>query len=314
MSLPRVWARLPGPVDFVATVLDDLADRVSVLAGLPDGVQSPTLAVEVADLVKHRRLGRWEAVRATEARTLAPSDSMARRFDGGNASVSVLWIDATGWDRAATAWADHARRFTEAPDMPRLCIAMDAACAAACEEDKRLRRRLWRDFVTPLDARALVERLGRRSGHRPAHIVLKSALVSELAGTDLAFAERLSRDPLDRILEASDHSRLRIWAAQVAVLFPLVERERRCLLKAYRALWRLPHTRKDGTQILRLKDLEIGDMAVQARDSGPLAVERQRLSWLRRVRNQLAHNEVVPWATLTSPIAIRIADFRDLGR
>ena len=273
-------------------------------------MQSAALAVEIADLVKHRRLGRWEAVRSTEACTLAPSDSIARRFGGGNAAGSVLWIDATGRDVAATAWADHARRFAELPYMPRLCIAMDAACAEACGEDKRLRRRLWRDFVTPLDARALVERLGRRSGQRPAHIMLKSALVAELAGTDLAFAERLSRDPLGRILQASDHPRERIWAAQVAVLLPLVERERQCLLNAHRALWRLPHTRRDGTQIQSLKDLEIGDMAVQARFRGPLEVERQRLNWLRRVRNQLAHNEVVSWGTLTSPIAIQIADFR----
>ena len=310
MSLPRAWARLPGPVDFVETVLEDLTDRVSVLAGLPDEMPSGTLAVEIADRVKHRRLGRWEAVRSTEARTLRPSDSIARRFDGGNAAGSVLWIDTTGQDVAATAWADHARRFAEAPDIPRLCIAMDAACAEACGEDKRLRRRLWRDFVTALDSRALVERLGRRSGHRPAHIVLRSALVGELAGPDLAFAERLSRDPLDRILDPDDHPRERIWAAQIAVLFPIVERERRYLLKAHQSLWRLPHTRKDGTQIRHLKDLEIGDMAAQAWVSGPLAVERQRLNWLRRVRNQLAHNEVVPWGTLTSPIAIRIVDFR----
>ena len=310
MSLPRAWARLPGPVDFMETVLEDLAERFSVLAGLPDEMPCATVAVEIADLVKHRRLGRWDAVRSTEARTLVPSDSIARRFDGGDAAGSVLWIDATGRDVAATAWADHARRFAEEPDMPRLCIAMDTACAITCREDKRLRRRLWRDFVTPLDARALVERLGRRSGQRPAHIVLRSALVGELAGTDLAFAERLSRDPLDRILEAGAHPRERIWAAQVAVLFPLVERERQCLLDAHRALWRLPHTRRDGTQIRRLRNLEIGDMAAQAWVSAPLAVERPRLNWLRRVRNQLAHNEVVPWGTLTSPIAIRIADFR----
>lgn len=310
MSLPRAWARLPGPVDFLETVLEDLGDRVSVVAGLPSEIEGATLAVEIADLVKHRRLGRWEAVRSTEARTLVPSESIARRFNGGNAGGAVLWIDATSWDVAATAWADHARRFAEAPDMPRLCIAMDAACAESCEEDKRLRRRLWRDFVTALDARALVERLGRRSGHRQAHIVLRSALVGELAGTDLAFAERLSRDPLDRILDADDHPRERIWAAQVAVLFPIVERERQYLLKTHQSLWRLPHTRKDGTQIRHLKNLEIGDMAAQAWVSGPLAVERQRLNWLRRVRNQLAHNEVVPWGTLTSPIAIRIADFR----
>ena len=310
VSLPRAWARLPGPVDFLETVLEDLADRTSVLAGLPDEIQSATLAVEVADLVKHRRLGRWEAVRSTEARRLVPSESMARRFDGGNAAGSVLWIDATGWNVAATAWADHARRFAELPNMPRMCIAMDAACAEACQEDKRLRRRLWRDFVTPLDARALVERLGRRSGHRPAHVVLRSALVAELAGTDLAFAERLSREPLGRMLQASDHARERIWAAQVAVLFPLVERERQCILNTHRTLWRLPHIRKDGTRIRCLKDLEIGDMAAQARWSGPLEVARQRLNWLRRVRNQLAHNEIVPWGTLTSPIATRVADFR----
>ena len=127
VSLSRAWVRLPGPVDFLETVLQDLADRISVLAGLPDEMQCASLAVEIADLVKHRRLGRWEAVRSTEARTLVPSDSVARRFDGGNAAGSVLWIDATGGDVAATAWADHARRFAELPDMPRLCIAMDAA-------------------------------------------------------------------------------------------------------------------------------------------------------------------------------------------
>jgi hypothetical protein len=140
--------------------------------------------------------------------------------------------------------------------------------------------------------------------------MLRSALVAELAGTDLTFAERLSREPLGRVLQASDHPRERIWAAQIAVLFPLVERERQCILDTHRTLWRLPHTRNDGTQIRCLKDLEIGDMAAQARWSGPLEVERQRLNWLRRVRNQLAHNEVVPWGTLTSPIGIRIADFR----
>ena len=62
------------------------------------------------------------------------------------------------------------------------------------------------------------------------------------------------------------------------MLFPLVDRERQCLLNAHRALWRLPHSRKEGTEIRRLKDLEIGDMAAQAWLSGPLQVERKGLN------------------------------------
>lgn len=69
--------------------------------------------------------------------------------------------------------------------------------------------------------------------------------------------------------------------------------------------------RKDGKEFRSLEDLEIGDMAVQARWVGLPDAERQRLGWFRRVRNALAHNEVVSWETLTSPIAIRIMDFRE---
>ena len=90
-----------------------------------------------------------------------------------------------------------------------------------------------------------------------------------------------------------------------------MESERRRQLDAYRTLWRLPHTRKDGKEIRSLENLEIGDMAVQAKRVGLPDAERQRLGWFRRVRNALAHNEVVSWETLTSPIAIRIIDFRE---
>ena len=298
-------------MDFLETVLEDLADRVTVLVGLPDVAQNGRVAIEVADLVKQRGLGRWEAVRFAEARDRNPSDVMARRFNGRRAAGAVLWVEATGADTVARAWADYARDAVETPSMPRLCIAMDMEDAEACDEDKRLRRRLWRDFMTPLNARAIAERFGRRSGHRAANIVLRSAVVAELAGTNLAYAEKLSRHSLARILNSTDHPRDRIWAAQVAVLLPLVERQRRWFLDAHGALWQLPHVRKDGTQVRRLEDLEIGDLAAQARSSRLLGVDGERLDWLRRVRNRLAHNDIVPWATLTSRIGVRIEDFRE---
>ena len=273
------------------------------------------VAVEIADLVKHRGLGRWEAVRFAEARDLRPSDLMARRFNGRNAAGAVLWIEATDDATAATGWANYARDCAEMPSMPRLCIAMHAEHAKACDEDKRLRRRLWRDFMTPLDARAIAERFGRRSGHRSANVQLRSALVAELADTDLAYAERLSRQRLQWILKPNDHPRERVWAAQVAVLLPLVEDQRRWFLRTHRALWQVPHFRDDGSQVRHLDDLEIGDLATQARKSARKSalhgVDRGRLDWLRRVRNKLAHNEFVPWEMLTSRVAVGIADFRE---
>ena len=311
MSFPRAWARLPGPADLLDTIVEDLTDRIAVLVGLPDDVPSGALAVEVADLIKHRGLGRWEPVRSSEARTVEPTDSLARRFNGGNAGGAVLWVDTMGEEAAARAWTAHARRLAEFPEMPRLCIMMNAACAETCHEDKRLRWRLWREFVTPLDARALVERFGRRSGHSRPHSVLRSTLIAELAGTNLVLAERLSRVSLGRMMQASEHPRERIWKAQVSVLLPLVESERRRMLDAYQTLWRLPYTRKDGNEIRSAENLEIGDMAAQAGSVGVPNAERQRLGWLRRVRNALAHNEVVSWQTLTAPVAVRIVDFRE---
>ena len=311
MSFPHAWARLPGPADLLAAIVGDLSDRNSVFVGLPTDVSGALFAVEVADLVKRDRCGRWESVRSVEAHTAAPSDSVTRRLSGQAAGECILWVDATGSDNAAAAWADFARLSAGSPEAPRLCIGMAAARAAECAEDKGLRRRVWQDFVTASDSRVLAERSGRRRGNSPLHTALKSALIAELAGTDLASADRLSREPLRWMVDAKEHPDERIWAAQVSVLFPVVERERRRLLDAYRTLWHLPHIRKDETEVSILEELQIGDMAYQALDIRVLAGERQRLNWLQRVRNALAHGEPVAWGTLVSLAAQQVADFRE---
>ena len=281
-----------------------------MVAGLPGTIPTTALAVEVAELVKSRRLGRWEPIRATEASTRAPGDSLAQRRNS-NRDAPVLWIDATSGDSATDSWVSHVRRLAEEPTMPRVCIVTDSRCAEACGEEKRLRRRLWDDFVTGLDARALVQRHARREGRSPAHIELRSAIVAELAGEDLAIAERLAREPLGRVVEGSEHQRERVWAAQVAILFPLIERERQRLLDSYRNLWRLPHLRPDGSQVSSRERLEIGDLAKQLASIQSLQDEHKRAEWLRRVRNALAHSRTVAWSTLTSPTAVEIVDFRE---
>ena len=68
----------------------------------------------------------------------------------------------------------------------------------------------------------------------------------------------------------------------------------------------------DGIEVRNLRDLEIGDVATQARMYGLRGVDHDHLHWLRRVGNKLAHSDIVSWATAqTSRVALRIADFRE---
>ena len=163
--------------------------------------------------------------------------------------------------------------------------------------------------MTSTDSRVLAERHVRRSEHGNAHTALKCTLIAELAGPDLAFATQLANTPLERILALENNPLKSIWAAQIAILFPLIECERRRLLETYRDFWSLPHTREDGREIRHIEKLEIGDMDTQAQQNWALRNERKRLDWLRRVRNDLAHLRIVSWATLNSPIARQVVDF-----
>lgn len=311
MNFPNSWSRLPGPADLLAVIGEDLSGGSSVFLGLPEDVPGSLFAVEVAELTARSRFGQWETVRADESRGTAPRVYVNQRFNGVEAKELVLWVDATSDTSAAQAWVDYVRRFAGVAGTPRTCIAMDLAYAEFCQEEKGVRRRVWSDFVTSLDSRALVERVCRRSGNSPMHTALKSTLVAELAGGDLSMAERLSGERLGGLFNSQTHPPERVWAAQISVLFPIVESWRQHLLDTCRDLWNLPHIRDDRKRIERLEDLEIGDMANQARWVSALAAERERLDWLRRVRNALAHAEVIPWSTLISHTAIQIADFRE---
>lgn len=307
MSFPNSWGRLPGPADLLAVIGEDLSGG-SVLLGLPEELPGSLFAIEVAELTVRSGFGRWETVRAEES--CEPRAYVDQWLNAGAAEEFVLWVDATGQISAAQTWVDYVRRSAGATGTPRMCIAMDMAYAKVCPEEKGLRRRVWSDFVTSSDSRALVERACRRSGKSRMHTALKSALVAELADGDLSLAEQLSGQRLGGIFDSPKHSPDRKWAAQVAVLFPIVESERQHLRDTHRDLWNLPYTREDGKRIERLEELEIGDMARQVREIPALAAERERLDWLRRVRNALAHSEVVPWATLISHTGIQIVDFR----
>lgn len=87
----------------------------------------------------------------------------------------------------------------------------------------------------------------------------------------------------------------RLWAGQISSLFPLLERHRRAILSRYRALLRVPWHGRFGV-ISQFEDLELNHLADQlcAQGSGGLRNLCQFVSWLRDLRNDLAHLTPVP--------------------
>ena len=308
MSISFTWNRLPGPADFLDTIIEDLVGGNTVLVGIPDTMR-PRCSVMIAETVKRKEVGQWATVRSREAHQLTLSQSIENH--NSDAERLVLWVEATDED-TASKWVNDARlRFAGGEETPRVCIALPMVHAEVYQEDSGLRRHLWTDFVTASDSRVLIERWCLYLGKDPMHIALKSTLVAELTGPDLDWAEQLAHESLRQILDPSKFNSEHIWSAQVSVIFPLIGRERWCLLKKYQNRWNLPHYREDGREIQCIEKLEVGDMVAQVKSQYVKLTEadRKRLGWLHRVRNRLAHHDIVPWGTLTSPDARQIANF-----
>ena len=87
----------------------------------------------------------------------------------------------------------------------------------------------------------------------------------------------------------------RVWSAQASVILPLIEKRRLELLRDCRRFLRLP-VEIDGEIISNAEDLEIGHLAHAVSRSPADPGLKQRLQRLRRVRNHLAHMEVLDLA------------------
>ena len=96
------------------------------------------------------------------------------------------------------------------------------------------------------------------------------------------------------LLEVCGKSRLvrqRIWAAQAAVLLPLVEERRIGLVSRYGRYLELPIKTEDGRWVDDPLDLEVGHLASYLDRPGSPWRLRKQVRRLRDVRNKLAHME-----------------------
>ena len=96
------------------------------------------------------------------------------------------------------------------------------------------------------------------------------------------------------LLEVCGASRLvrqRVWAAQAAVLLPLVEERRIGLVARYGRYLNLPIETGAGRRIDDPLDLDVGQLAWYLDRPGKPQVLRKQVRRLRHVRNKLAHME-----------------------
>ncbi len=91
---------------------------------------------------------------------------------------------------------------------------------------------------------------------------------------------------------------LRVWRAQIMVLFALVEEKRLGYIRANEDRLRawLPTPAENGAQINDPYDLEFGNLFYMTRrgDTAFTRQETEQITLCRDVRNLLAHNELVP--------------------
>jgi len=94
----------------------------------------------------------------------------------------------------------------------------------------------------------------------------------------------------------------RVWRAQLRVLYPFVEEHRQKIITKYTRLIKLPHTRRDGSKVGSLPEMEIGDIKVNLDQNRREYKHRMLKDFIRNlwvIRKTLAHLDVVPAKYLT---------------
>jgi hypothetical protein len=94
-----------------------------------------------------------------------------------------------------------------------------------------------------------------------------------------------------------DELRHRIWRAQLRVLYPYVEEQRQVLLEYLKPYLYVPYTTRFGEIIKDIKDLEIGHIESIMNSNRPIV---ERIRTLRKIRNDLAHMDIVSYSLLNS--------------
>lgn len=289
---------LPGPAEFFRAVSEDLRGRNCIVVGVPLQFSGDLMWECFGHVIRSATSAECEVVKRSSG-----VSSVSEVIGSAGPTCRSFYIDARdSGDAVATDWNRYVNREGRMLDYvgTTVCVVLGESLARRCRIEKHFRRILWCDYVTDLDSRALAMEHVRQLDYSREHIALKISLVGALCGEDLALAERYSACSLKELVNADEYCRYAIWSGQVSVLFPLVELERRRLLRRYDRLWRLP------PGIESLSDLDIGEMKRQAKGKKSISrVDYLQIMWLHDVRNDLAHTDCISWRKLmSSPVFV----------
>ena len=121
-------------------------------------------------------------------------------------------------------------------------------------------------------------------------ILWAKGVVQEIDGTDMYHSALLSCKSDKRDLNQ------RLWRAELAVLYPLIEEKRQLIIHKLNETLQVPFVGSSGETIKNVKDLEIGHIhaQLQMKNVRYLDAYRKQVAKLRILRNALAHLECAP--------------------
>lgn len=91
------------------------------------------------------------------------------------------------------------------------------------------------------------------------------------------------------------------WSAELATIWPLIERRREEVIRILGDKLRVPFTTREGATVTNRDDLELGHIQTLLSDNRHLLFELyEKVDFMRTLRNELAHNKPLPLSTMLS--------------
>lgn len=303
LRLPR---QLPWEEEFYEIMKDRLSAQQAqrMVRFLDCGKQSPGDQILEELCSEDVRTGYWPGQSCEEYLAALPDLPLNQMY------VWVRQITSQGqmerWRHFAARYAQETARI--APDRPHALFVLEYRTDHPQSEGEEIGYAPTQGDcqVFCLEAAALMEGLPTEYLATLAQCVGEDN--PELSGRLIQRGAAFLEEPVDtarQVLEecgtalGTDILHLRVWRAQIMVLFALVEEKRLQYIQDNEERLRawLPTPTENGALIQDPYDLEFGNLFYMTRlpDTTFTQQEAEQIKLCRDVRNLLAHNRLVPW-------------------